>query len=105
MKCSECNYKVAISDSAVKCSITGEEHTPDFTCNCDNTRVCRDNKAKVTEALEAAEEARNALRDRSGSIIMPRDELISIYNALRNAATTMNKDILNTVLERINKML
>ena len=105
MKCNECNYKEQLNSTTLKCTITTEEHEPEFECNIESTRVCRDNRAKVDAALADAEEARTALRNRAGVVMVPREDFVSIYNALRNVAFTVESDILDTVVERLGKML
>ena len=105
MKCNECSYKEVVDGVSLKCLITGEARTAEAECDCESTRVCRENKAKVAEALDAAEDTRNALRNRAGVIIVPKSEFAVIYNSLRNLVPNPDSVKLNELVERMGKLL
>ena len=104
MKCTECNYKEAINSTTIKCVITKEERAINSECNCDSARSCRDNKAKVSDALTIAEDTRNALRDKSSVVIIPKDTLVDIYNTLRDIALEVESNQLIEIVESIKAM-
>lgn len=101
MKCNECSYKETIDSTNVKCTITMENRAVNADCNCESARVCRDNKTKVTEAQNVAEEIRNALRDRSGVVMIPKEDFIIIYNRLRDIAFNFESTQLSEIVEAL----
>lgn len=52
MKCKDCSYKDAstVADPyQIKCTITGELHDDEDTCNCDTMRRMHDKRSRLTE--------------------------------------------------------
>lgn len=105
MKCSECNYKEVINNATIKCVITKEERDANSECNCESAKSCRDSKAKVSDALTTAEDTRNALRDKSGVVIIPKDTLVDIYNTLRDITLEVESNQLLEIADSIKAML
>ena len=99
MNCKECSY-ITLDD--MKCAITGEARHMEDVCDCENRRLLKDSKSKMTCARTAATDILSVLRsehDRPEQ--KPNIDIAYIYETLQSIAVDVGSDRLNELIQYV----
>lgn len=101
MKCENCNYTSGTAD-IIRCALTGEEHSPEFECNCEPTRIRRDKEARIKSDGIKAVNALDKLKERLSG---PRIDLQYVYDTLTMVSAEVSSPELHEVVAYIAEFL